>query len=59
MKYFQKLGIVHRDLKPDNIIISEDPRTKSMKVKIIDFGFATYINNMKSMNDESNFYLYS
>ena len=35
-------GIVHRDLKPENFMIKIDAYNKP-KIKLIDFGFATYI----------------
>ena len=35
-------GIVHRDLKPENFMIKIDKNNKP-KIKLIDFGFATYI----------------
>ena len=35
-------GIVHRDLKPENFMIKIDEYNKQ-KIKLIDFGFATYI----------------
>ena len=37
-------GIVHRDLKPENFMIKIDENNKP-KIKLIDFGFATYIPN--------------
>jgi len=39
LAYLASKGIMHRDIKPANIIIE-----KEGKVKIVDFGFATYIN---------------
>ena len=35
-------GIVHRDLKPENLMIKIDANNKP-KIKLIDFGFATFI----------------
>ena len=35
-------GIVHRDLKPENFMIKIDANNKPL-IKLIDFGFATYI----------------
>ena len=40
-------GIVHRDLKPENFMISIDKNNKPL-VKLIDFGFATYIPKDKN-----------
>jgi serine/threonine protein kinase len=39
VNYFHSLGVVHRDLKLSNIIIDS-----SKRIKIIDFGFATFTN---------------
>lgn len=40
-----KLGIVHRDLKPENIMIGS-----SKHIKVIDFGDAKYIDEIKNLN---------
>ena len=37
--YLSSKNIMHRDLKPDNILVD-----KSDKIKIVDFGLATFIN---------------
>ncbi len=37
-----KCGIVHRDIKPENIVIDELPDGKSIHVKVVDFGIATF-----------------
>ena len=52
LKYLHSKKIIHRDLKLDNILINfeseEDKKNLNMlkaQVKIIDFGFATYLND--------------
>jgi len=39
LAYLASRGIMHRDLKPDNILVD-----KGDKIKIVDFGLATYID---------------
>jgi carbon catabolite-derepressing protein kinase len=45
LTYCHALGVIHMDIKLDNIII--DPTGR--KVKIIDFGFCSFITNEKDM----------
>ena len=45
LKYLHKNNILHRDLKPENIMINTDLNTGDIqKIKLIDFGFATYFS---------------
>lgn len=39
--HLHKLGIIHRDIKPANIFVQKD------KLKIADFGFATFCSEKK------------
>ena len=58
VNYMHTLGIVHRDLKPENIMVFFFPiqiesgrfNQKELKVKIIDFGFATYIKSQEILD---------
>lgn len=38
IQVLHRLGIVHRDIKPENVVYDQ----KSRKIKILDFGFATF-----------------
>lgn len=37
-----KQGVFHRDIKPENIVIQELPDGKNIRVKVVDFGIATF-----------------
>lgn len=51
VKYFGMVDLIHRDLKPENVmIIMNKDKTMVQKIKIIDFGFAVYKNNLKNMD---------
>lgn len=53
IKYCQTLGIVHRDLKPDNIMLMDaKDRLSKPVVKILDFGFANYVAQIKTLSHE-------
>ena len=39
LSYLASKNIMHRDLKPDNILVD-----KNDKIKIVDFGLATFVN---------------
>jgi len=65
LEEIHKNDIVHRDLKPENImVVSEAPlnsidqfsfdKLKEVKLKILDFGLAKYIDNEKLSRIESN-----
>jgi serine/threonine protein kinase len=46
-----KLGIIHRDLKPENIMVSYENKEID-KIKIIDFGFANYLETLLELPPE-------
>ena len=56
LNYLQLTGLVHRDLKPENIMIIYDERNKkrATNVKLIDFGFAAYLEDLKALYNTDN-----
>ena len=51
IRYFKSADLIHRDLKPENVmIILNKEKSMVQKIKIIDFGFAVYKNNLKNMD---------
>ena len=44
------IGIVHRDIKPENFLLFNDG--KRVRIKLIDFGFATYCKDDETMNEQ-------
>ena len=48
LNYLHGLGIVHRDLKTENIMFVKDKKF----VKLIDFGFANFYQNVSSTNED-------
>lgn len=44
--HMHSFGIVHRDLKPENIMVSTSNGHVD-KIKIIDFGFANYLETLE------------
>lgn len=47
VNYIHKAGIAHRDLKPENIMVDLQNDVELLSLKIIDFGFAIYIQEIK------------
>lgn len=47
ISYIHSIGIVHRDIKPENIMVVLKDNAVS-QIKIIDFGFANYLEVIKS-----------
>ena len=45
-----EIGIVHRDIKPENFLLYNDGHRN--RIKLIDFGFATYCKNGETMNEQ-------
>jgi serine/threonine protein kinase len=48
--FHNKIKICHRDLKSNNIMVILN-KNKEIKIKIIDFGFSCYINNINKMKE--------
>lgn len=48
LSYIHMVGLVHRDLKPENIMViaDESNKNKALDIKIIDFGFAAYLEEL-------------
>ena len=44
------MGIVHRDIKPENFLLYNDGQR--IRIKLIDFGFATYCREEETMNEQ-------
>lgn len=44
VRYLHSKNIVHRDIKPENIMF-EEKQFKSESLKLVDFGFATYLKD--------------
>lgn len=45
IKYLNSLNVCHRDIKPENILIN----TKSLHVKLIDFGLSCYFSDFSQL----------
>jgi len=53
LSYLHQKGIVHRDVKLENILVKSS-HYGMLKIKLIDFGFATYCDNRIDDNDRTN-----
>ncbi|KAM7371154.1 hypothetical protein PAMP_010645 [Pampus punctatissimus] len=47
LSHLHSIGIVHADLKPENIMVT-DRRQQPLKVKLIDFGLAKLVSEVKA-----------
>lgn len=47
LQLLRSLDLVHMDLKPDNIMMV-DAKKQPFRIKLIDFGFAQHISNIRS-----------
>ena len=48
LTYLHSKNIAHRDLKLENLLFVS-PETKNLKIKLIDYGFATKFDREKGM----------
>ena len=48
LNYMHQKNIVHRDIKPENILIED---VKNMEIKVTDFGFATFFDSQKKLDE--------
>jgi hypothetical protein len=53
LQYIKKYGIVHCDLKPENILLRS---TNKPMISVIDFGSASYENDLKGFYIQSRYY---
>ena len=53
LQYIKKYGIVHCDLKPENILLRS---TNKPMISVIDFGSASYENDIKGFYIQSRYY---
>ena len=49
LAYMQEMGVVHRDIKPENVLIYSDAGDGKVGVKLTDFGFATFCNPVRGL----------
>lgn len=41
LNYMHKKNMMHRDLKPENLLVQDSSDSKTINIKLTDFGFAT------------------
>lgn len=52
IRFLHSLEIVHRDLKPENIMVVMDQQKVATSIKVIDFGFSTYLSHLERLPPE-------
>ena len=50
LNYMHKRNIAHRDIKPENVLI-DSIDGDGLTIKITDFGFASYFNNVDKLDE--------
>ena len=48
LRCLHAIGICHRDIKLENVMVEREPNSKAIKVKLLDFGFATFFETDKT-----------
>lgn len=44
------MTVIHRDIKPGNIMVLDDDRDGKLRIKVLDFGIATVLDNVENNN---------
>lgn len=51
LQHAHEQGIVHRDIKPSNVLVTTNPETGELTVKILDLGLARFASELEADGD--------